>query len=391
MKEGKAIVKIKDFLLTVILFWCGLVIVASNYITIPLMPILSQNFQADISRVAWSGTAFSLFYAIGCLFTGPLSDRYGRKLVITVGLVLLAITTEVLPMGSSLQWLIIWRALEGLAASSFAPVVVAYIVEKFSPQKRGTVVGVVSSSFLVSAIIGQIISSYLSQHFNWQAVFYVFGAIYVATAILVVSFVPSVKNYTSPSNLKMMFRNFFQLFFSKNLFKVYLIAIVLLLTFVAFYSVLGEYLVDKFYLNSNEIFNVRVVGILGMLLSPFTGQLANKYTIERLLKFALAFALIGILLVGISQNLYLLVTMSVVFVGGIALTVPTLINLVGRLGGKKHSLAVSLYTFILFIGASLGPLVAVQLSKIGNYTFSFMFLACLLTISWLISLTIKSS
>lgn len=164
MNQERSVININDSLLSVILFWCGLVIVASNYITIPMMPILSQSFQAGISQVAWSGTAFSLFYAIGCLFTGPLSDRFGRKTIIIVGLLLLALTTEVLPMGSSLSWLIIWRGLEGLAASSFAPVVVAYIIEKFAPQKRGTIVGIVSSSFLVSAIIGQIASSYLSQH-----------------------------------------------------------------------------------------------------------------------------------------------------------------------------------------------------------------------------------
>lgn len=391
MNQERSVININDSLLSVILFWCGLVIVASNYITIPMMPILSQSFQAGISQVAWSGTAFSLFYAIGCLFTGPLSDRFGRKTIIIVGLLLLALTTEVLPMGSSLSWLIIWRGLEGLAASSFAPVVVAYIIEKFAPQKRGTIVGIVSSSFLVSAIIGQIASSYLSQHFSWQSVFYVFGFFYVITAIVVAMFVPSVSKKANQNHLHSMFRNFFQLFFSRNLFKVYVIAIMLLLTFVAFYSVLGEYLVEKFALNSSDIFNVRVVGIFGMLLAPFAGQLANKFTIERLLKYALALALVGMLLVGMSQNLTFLVMMSVIFVGGIALTVPTLINLVGQLGEEKHSLAVSLYTFVLFIGASLGPLVAVQLLKIGNYTFSFLFLACLLFIGWLISLTVKAT
>lgn len=90
-----------------------------------------------------------------------------------------------------------------------------------------------------------------------------------------------------------------------------------------------------------------------MLFAPFSGQLAAKFNIDRLLKYALGFALMGILMVAISPNFYLLVIMSIIFVGGIALTVPTLISLVGQLGGEKHSLAVSLYTFILFVGAGL--------------------------------------
>lgn len=53
MNQRRSVININDSLLFVILFWCGLVIVASNYITIPMMPILSQSFQAGISQVAW--------------------------------------------------------------------------------------------------------------------------------------------------------------------------------------------------------------------------------------------------------------------------------------------------------------------------------------------------
>ncbi|GAA0299531.1 MFS family permease [Gracilibacillus halotolerans] len=64
---------------TVVLFWCGLVIVASNYLTIPLLAIFSETFHLSLTNVAWVGSSFSLCYAIGSLISGPMSDRYGRK------------------------------------------------------------------------------------------------------------------------------------------------------------------------------------------------------------------------------------------------------------------------------------------------------------------------
>src|SRR5690625_1815722 len=76
-------------LLSIMLFWCGLVIVASNYLTIPLMSIFSEVFHTNISYVAWTGSAFSLCYAIGSLFSGPLSDRFGRKQVMFIGILML--------------------------------------------------------------------------------------------------------------------------------------------------------------------------------------------------------------------------------------------------------------------------------------------------------------
>lgn len=140
-------------LLAVMLFWCGLVIVASNYLTIPLMSVFSEDFQASITHVAWTGGAFSLCYANGSLFSGPLSDRFGRKQVMFIGLLMLTISTFAIPILSSLSWVITLRSIQGFAAASFAPVAIAYIVDKFPAQKRVTTIGWISSSFLISGPI----------------------------------------------------------------------------------------------------------------------------------------------------------------------------------------------------------------------------------------------
>ena len=380
----------KYSLLTAVLFWSGLVVVASNYLTIPLMSIFSDYFQTSMTNVAWTGSAFSLCYAIGSLFTGPLSDRYGRKQVILIGLLLLTVVTFILPILNSLPWVIVWRSFQGFAAATFAPVAIAYVVDKFPSTKRVTAIGFISSSFLISAIVGQIFSSYISQQFNWQSVFYYFGGIYFITAILVLTLLPKISIRQTKSNLKFMFSQFYRLLTDKSLIQVYSIAITLLLTFVAFYTILGEYLTEEFAMSSDGILYVRIIGIIGMLFAPFAGKLSNQFGLMNILRGALIIAVLGSLFIGISSNLVFLVLMSVVFVAGIALTVPTLISLVGQLGGKNHGAAVSLYTFILFIGTSLGPIIAVFLLKVVNYGMAFLCLAMLLGISLIISFYIKN-
>lgn len=375
--------------ITTLLFWCGLVIVASNYLTIPLMSIFSDVFNTNISYVGWTGSAFSFCYAIGSLFSGPLSDHFGRKQVILTGLFILTFITLVIPISRNLFWVIGLRSIQGFAAASFAPVAIAFVVDKFPAKRVVTAIGFISSGFLISGIIGQIFSNYMTQQFGWQSVFYYAGLIYLFTAFLVHIFLPTTNTQKQDIHLKTMFQQFQKLLIDKNLIRAYLITITLLLTFVAFYTILGDYLIATFEMNEDSILYVRLVGIVGMLLAPFAGTLANRYGVIPILRSGLILAVLGISIVGLNSNLFFLVLMSVVFVAGIALTVPTLISLVGELGGENHGAAVSLYAFILFIGTSLGPLITVSLLKTGSYFIAFELLALVLGLSLIISFFIK--
>ncbi|MFH0346693.1 MFS transporter [Bacillus vallismortis] len=127
-----------------------------------------------------------------------------------------------------------------------------------------------------------------------------------------------------------------------------------------------------------------------MLVSPFAGCLVKKFGIQTILRGGLSLAVIGLAILGVSSNFPFLVVTSVVFVAGISITVPTLISFVGQLGGATRGIAVSLYTFILFIGATLGPVVSVSLLKTGSYLLTFEVLALLLGIGLIVSFLIKN-
>jgi len=306
------------------------------------------------------------------------------------GLLILSISTFTVPILNSLSWVITLRSIQGFAAASFAPVAIAYVVDKFPTQKRVTTIGWISSSFLISAIAGQIFSSYINQQYGWQSVFYYSSSVYLITSILILLFLPKTDIQQTGSKLKTMFQQFQTLLADKNLLQAYSIAITLLLSFVAFYTVLGGYLTEKFTLTEDGVLYVRMVGVIGMLFAPFAGKLANKYNLLIVLRRGLTIGTAGIFIVGMSTNLFFLVAMSVVFVSGIAITVPTLISIVGDLGGKNHSAAVSLYAFILFIGTSLGPIIAVSLLKTGSYLVAFISLTLILGMGLAISFFIKN-
>lgn len=128
-------------LITVILFWCGLFVVSSLYMTIPLTAVFSGEFEVSTAQAAWTGSSFSFCYAISFLFFGPLSDRYGRKQIILIGLIALAVISLVIGFANNLPLLITLRGIQGIAAAAFAPTALAYVVEIFPVEKRVTTIG----------------------------------------------------------------------------------------------------------------------------------------------------------------------------------------------------------------------------------------------------------
>ncbi|MBS4162170.1 MFS transporter, partial [Klebsiella pneumoniae] len=104
--------KQKYGLMTLLLFWAGFAVMSSLYITIPLTTVFMNQFAVSSDQAAWTGSIFSIFFALGCLIYGPVSDRFCRKNVIVIGLGFLAVFTLMISFAENLSALILFRALQ---------------------------------------------------------------------------------------------------------------------------------------------------------------------------------------------------------------------------------------------------------------------------------------
>lgn len=379
-------------IMTVILFWCGLVILTSMYITIPLADVFTQAFQISAGQAAWIGSSFSLCYALGCLLYGPFSDRYGRKAFLIAGIIGLTVVTVALGLVDSYYGLIVLRGVQGLVAAAFAPISLVYAGEMFPPHKRLTAVGFISSGLLMAGIIGQVYSGMVNEALGWRAIFYILGIVYGITAVIVIGFLPKDELHRPKENVLLKFRQMAGLLKQTRLLAAFSITFVLLLTLVGMYTVLGDYLSSaKFGLSAQEILYIRAIGIAGMLLAPFSGRIAQKLGMTAVLRGGLALSAFGLLTLGLVTNLVLIVLMSVIFVAGIALVTPVIISTVSQLGGNARGAAISFNAFILFLGASTGPIIALRLLKTENYPLSFSVLGGIILLGFAVSLFLKLS
>lgn len=73
-----------------VLSLCGLLVNCQVFLAIPLISAIAQEFEVSELAAAWLGSAYSFAYALGFLVCGAISDRYGRKQVMVLGLLTFA-------------------------------------------------------------------------------------------------------------------------------------------------------------------------------------------------------------------------------------------------------------------------------------------------------------
>ncbi|WP_081468498.1 MFS transporter [Desulfosporosinus orientis] len=255
----------------------------------------------------------------------------------------------------------------------------------YPPVKRPTAVALISTGFLLAGIVGQIVSSSIASSLGWPYVFISFAVVYVLAFLLTLAILPTVPVKHTGLSLFAVWKQMFGLLRDVSLVKGYTITFTLLLSFVGMYSSLGGYLANTHGLKPEQLLSIRAAGILGMMMSPFAGKFTARFGYKRVLLAGLIGATTGLWLEWAMPTVALITLASVVFVAGISIVVPTLINIIGILGKQARGGAVALYTFILFLGASAGPIIA---ALAGFKVISLVFVG-ILTSSTLLSLTLR--
>lgn len=389
-KKQEYLSESRSTIVTLLLFWCALIVVSSVYLTTPLINEFSSQFQINSVTAAWSSGSFSLFYALGFLFFAPLSDRYGRKEIILFGFFALAIVTWLIGKTDLFWWVVIFRGVQGFVAASFAPTALAYVFDVYLKEKVATAIGFISFGYVTAGIVGQVAADIINQLVGWQLVFIIFGVLYLISFVMVIIILPRSNHEKAPLSLSSYTKKLKAIMKRKSLILCYVITLFLLLTFIGMYTALGEYLSGSpYYLTDKELLFVRAWGLLGMLLSPFANIFVKRFGLLKMFRVSLAVAAIGMFSISLVKGLPFVIIMTVMYVGGISLIFPSIMMIVGQLGGDERAVANAFYAFILFIGASLGPFTALFFMKLGSFTVTFSSLALFLVGCWYVSLHIR--
>src|SRR5437899_8523514 len=158
------------------------------------LPALQTKLNATVTDVQWVIETYTLFLAALLLLGGSLGDRYGRKKIYAIGVVLFALASVWCGLAPNIQQLIVARAAQGIGGALLVPGSLAIISATFNEQERGKAIGTWSGSTAITTALGPLLGGWLIEHVSWRAVFFLNVPLAVVVIALVVLFVPESRD-----------------------------------------------------------------------------------------------------------------------------------------------------------------------------------------------------
>ena len=188
----------RTFALAVICLSVFVISVDATIVNVAL-PTLSRELHADTAQLQWIVDAYTLVMSGLLLPAGSLSDRYGRRGSLSLGLALFAITSGVAAQVHSADQLIAARAAMGVGAAVIFPTTLGLITNIFTePVPRAKAIGLWAAMVGVGVAVGPISGGWLLEHFWWGAIFMVNIPVTVLAIIGGVLFVPTSRDPAAP-------------------------------------------------------------------------------------------------------------------------------------------------------------------------------------------------
>ncbi len=138
------------------------------------LPSIRADLATSVSGLQWTVDAYTLALASFLLLSGSTADRFGRRRVFQIGLVVFSLGSLLCSLAPTIEFLVAARVLQGLGGSMLNPVAMSIITNTFTDRRqRARAVGVWGAVVGVSMAFGPLVGGTLTESVGWRAVFWV--------------------------------------------------------------------------------------------------------------------------------------------------------------------------------------------------------------------------
>jgi MFS family permease len=339
---------IRYAILLALLMVISLLVAGLLYVTIPMGNNIVAGYGVATSSAALISTAYGLPFAVGFLVWGAVSNRWGRDRVVILGLGLTAVASIGVALAGSFQMLLVARSAQGFVASAVPPGVLAIVTSRLPPRLRPIGVSLISLCFLLAAPSAQQLGAAFDG--GLRPIMLLVAAVLLLSAGLVWLQSDRQQPLAASGEVRRSI--------SLHREHVVLAALAGATTIIFGYLMFNAGLQILPATSPVNPATVRMVLLPTMLMALVAGVLIRRYGPLRIAQLGMACIVAG-LTVAVVGTALAVIAGAFVMTAGVAMSAPSLIATIATyVHPSERGLALAIYSFVLYVGASAAPVVS---------------------------------
>lgn len=157
-----------------ILILLGMLTAFGPFVTdmyLPSLPVMGEYFNTSSSMVQLGLTTSMIGLAVGQIFFGPLSDRYGRRIPLQVAMWLFIVSTVCCLFAQNIQQFVAFRLIQGIAGAGGIVIARSIATDKFSGRDLAKMLAIIGAINGIAPVVAPIIGGVFTEAIGWQGIF----------------------------------------------------------------------------------------------------------------------------------------------------------------------------------------------------------------------------
>ncbi|UIX31251.1 MFS transporter [Streptomyces sp. GQFP] len=351
------------------LFLAGVATFALLYSTQALLPLISGEFGVAASDASWTVSAATGALALFVLPMSALSERFGRRTLMTASLAVAVTVGLLVPFAPSLGALIALRAVQGAALAGLPASATAYLAEEVRPKALITAIGLFVAGNSVGGMSGRVITGWVAQEWGWRAAVAVIGVVAVGCAVAFRLLLPAPRHFRTGSLRPRVLARTVRTHLSNPLLRrLYAIGALFMTVFGGVYTVIGYRLTEApFSLPQGVVGSIFLVYLVGTVSASTAGKLVARLGRRGALYLAGGTTTSGLLL-SLSDTLALVLLGLVLITAGFFAGHAVASSAVSHTAKEGRAQASALYQSVYYLGSSVGSAVGAVAFHAGGWS-----------------------
>jgi EmrB/QacA subfamily drug resistance transporter len=144
-----------------------------NLVVTTALPVIRASFQANLSELEWIVNAYTLTFAVLLLTGAALGDRFGRKRLFIIGLMVFTGGSAIAALSSNVTTLIVARAIQGLGGAILTPLSLTILSAAVPRERRAVALGAWGGIAGLAIAIGPVVGGAIAEGLAWQWIFWI--------------------------------------------------------------------------------------------------------------------------------------------------------------------------------------------------------------------------